>query len=368
MAFIGLFTFTIPLIKFGLIILELHHKEPLKITCLILEIAVCLAVVLQILGIVSLSKIAYFFHILIPLSLCIFSGCILFETFYYNNETTRCFLLPMSVLAVFSLLELANYYIFHFSVQVSFFFQLGVLIFLIIVSILCGHFIHDTFLIWTKNHQLLYEVSMVRKHMNMQKERNQILSETAMEIRRQRHDLRHQLVVIRNYIETGEKEKLIKYLDKLNANIPVDSEKRLCENEIVNSVALYYYTMAKKIGIESLSIDLDIPKNTGRVLDSDLCIIVGNLLENAVTACGNLKKEKPFIRMKSRLQYDILTITMDNNFQSVTQSINGDFQSQKSGGGIGLISICSVAEKYGGIAKFEVKNGVFLSSVYIHLA
>lgn len=71
--------------------------------------------------------------------------------------------------------------------------------------------------------------------------------------------------------------------------------------------------------------------------------------------------------MQSRLQFGILTITMDNSCQEVHKTADGTFRSQKAGGGTGLVSVRSMAEKYGGNARFEVKDHIFSSSVYLYL-
>ena len=102
-------------------------------------------------------------------------------------------------------------------------------------------------------------------------------------------------------------------------------------------------------------------------LNSDLAIIFGNLLENAIEACLKIDKEKRFIRISSDISYDMLIITMDNSYDGNLLSVDGRFRSTKREGfGIGLSSVQSVAEKYGGNARFEDKDGHFQSSVYIN--
>ena len=365
MAFLGLFTTAIPIINFGLAILNLHTSRPLKWMRSVLELCVCTAILLQIGGIVSFARSMYLFHLLIPLALCLFAACIFIDSIRYQNPIARRFLIPLSVLALFSLLEVANYYMFNFNVQKSFFFQIGVMVFVFMVSALCGYFIRDIFALRSNNCQLSYKVSMMEKQVEIQKTRHQFLSETSALVRQQRHDLKHHIAVIRSFLAGQETEKLMDYLDELSAKIPEEPFQTLCQNEAVNAVALHYHCAALKSGITPCSITLDIPKETGKVPESDLCVIVGNLLENAVAACKLC--DKPFICMKSRVTGSILTITMDNSCTGAESSPDGNFLSKKTGGGIGLASIRSVAEKYGGGCCFEVKNGVFSSSVYLYL-
>lgn len=365
MAFMGMFALPIPLCRFGMAALGLRHWKLLQWACRVMEAAVAASILLQLLGIAAFCKTMYLFHTLLPLSFCVFGGCVLWESIRYRNAAARRFLLPSLVLALFSLLEVANYYFWRLNVQKSFFFQLGVLAFLVLVSILFGFIMKDTFRLRVQNARLSYEVFLMEKQVEVQNRRYRLLSETAGQIRQQRHDLRHHIAVIRGFLESGELRPLSSYLDALAANIPEEQDERLCENEAVNAVAVYYRGAAHKAGIEDCSICLDIPEDTGRVPPGEMCVLIGNLLENAVAACQGT--EKPFIRMRSRLADGILTVTLDNRFLSVKPGPDGSFLSGKPGGGIGLHSIRSVAEKYGGSARFEARDGVFASSVYLRL-
>ncbi|MEY8336998.1 GHKL domain-containing protein [Lachnospiraceae bacterium 62-35] len=364
MAFTGLFTMPIPLIKFCLVLPDIHEKYLLKALCLVLECCVSLALFFQLAGIFSLSKTMYLFHVLIPLTLCISASFLLRESIQYRNLTASRFFLPLSVLAFFALIEVGNYYLFHFDVQKSFFFQIGVLLFIIMTSILCGYFIRDTLTLRARNRQLSYEVSLMEKQVSYQKERYQLLSETSAQIRQQRHDLKHHLTVIQSWLDRREPDRIAPYVDELSAKIPEEPFQTLCENEAVNAVALHYQTSAQNAGIACM-ICLDIPRDTGTVPESSLCVIVGNLLENAITACR--EADKPFIRIQSRFSDGILTITMDNNYSSLFQEEDGTFRSTKAGGGIGLASIHSIVQKHGGNCRFQAENGIFFSSIYLRL-
>ncbi|RAZ94270.1 ATP-binding protein, partial [Klebsiella oxytoca] len=84
-------------------------------------------------------------------------------------------------------------------------------------------------------------------------------------------------------------------------------------------------------GVTDCSIRLEIPEDTGSVPAHALCVVVGNLLENAVAACTGA--DAPFIRMRGRLADGILTIVMDNRYASVSRMPEGGFLSGKPGGG-----------------------------------
>lgn len=365
LAFLGLFTLAIPLLRFGLAVLRPHTPALLRIPCTLLSVCVCGAVLLQLTGSVSLSKSMYLFHILLPVCLCILAGTAIWEAVRYGNRMARRLLLPMAVLALSALLETGNYYLFRLNVQKSFFFQMGVLVFLAMVSIQCGHFMADMLALQWENHKLEKELSLLEKQIHMQEEHYRQITETAIQEKQQRHDFRHHISALRVLLEKEDTKAATAYLDALAAPPAKEKFPPVCRNETVNAVALHYLAMAVQSGITDCFVRLDIPEDTGRVPIHALCLVIGNLLENAVAACAGT--QAPFIRMRGRLADGILTIAMDNRYADVRQTPEGGFHSTKPGGGIGLLSIRSVAEKYGGGCRFEAADTVFSSSVYLRL-
>ena len=102
--------------------------------------------------------------------------------------------------------------------------------------------------------------------------------------------------------------------------------------------------------------------------DSDLSVIFGNLLENAVEACDRMTEGDKFISLSSSLQNGLLAVTMDNSFDGNFRKEGDRVRSSKRDDfGIGLASVRSLAQKAGGDARFEANGNVFLSSVYVRI-
>ncbi|WP_051280334.1 sensor histidine kinase [Anaerovorax odorimutans] len=364
LAFAGLFTLPIPLIYFGLEVINFKNKIPLLLNALLLGIFASLALFFQLFGLVSLSKSMYLFHILIPFTLCFFAGCILYEGIKCQNKSAKRFFFPMLVLALFTILETVNYQL-RFTNVLSLFFQIGIMIFILMMCMNGGIFIRDSLHLHVEKQQLEFEVNLMEKQVEAQKKHHKLLRENAEIVKAQRHDLRHQLAVIRNYSENEDNSKLISYLNTLIAEIPLEKGTDYCENTAVNAIVSHYAGIAEQNGIK-LSIKLNVPEYPEQITDSNLCVIFGNLLENAVEACARMTEGHKFIRLNSRLQYEILTITMDNSFDGKFVKKDGKFVSRKRRKlGIGLDSITSVTEKHGGSARFEADGLVFKSSVYV---
>ncbi len=186
--------------------------------------------------------------------------------------------------------------------------------------------------------------------------------ENAQQTRQLRHDLRHQLAAIQTMAGNGN-PRLTEYLSSLIQDIPA-AVTEYCENPVINAVVSRYASICQREGI-SLSTRLAVPAENPHMADSSLCVIFGNLLENAVEACGRMTEGKKFIHLNSRLDRGILTVTMDNSFSGAVHREKGRFRSSKREDfGVGLASIEAVARRHEGDARFETEGTVFHSLVY----
>lgn len=100
------------------------------------------------------------------------------------------------------------------------------------------------------------------------------------------------------------------------------------------------------------------------ISDQDLCIILGNALDNAVTAAGSYEGER-YIEVLSEKKHDMLLLTVDNSFDGILLQEKGKIYSKKRAKGeegIGILSIRKLCEKNGGASKFEADGNHFQAS------
>ncbi len=366
LAFMGLYTIPVPLLLFAFTMISFHDARPLHFLCLVDLYAAAIAFLLQLLGIAGFSQSLRFFHVLVPLTLLFLAGYILYEGLRYKNWLARKFFLPMAVLTISAILEVVNYSV-RFTNVLSSIFQIGAIIFTLMTGIIGGLVIRDALRLKEQKQQLAFEVSLMENQIEEQKKYHQALLQNAKAVKEQRHDLRHHLAVIQRYNQEGEEHLLAEYLDTLIAKIPSEQKMNYCENAAVNAIVSHYAAIAEEKGIEC-SIRLMVPEHLEQITDSSLCVIFGNLFENAIEACAGMTEGKKFIRLNSSLQYKTLVITLDNSFNGKFKEKDGRLISSKHGDfGIGTGSVAAVAQQHGGVAKFETDGFVFLSSVYVRL-
>ena len=183
---------------------------------------------------------------------------------------------------------------------------------------------------------------------------------------RARHDFKQTVrmlttLAVENDID-GIKEYLLKYSDTL----PGNDMHHYCKNIAVNALLNHYAFMAENSGI-SINWEIDLPDGIS-ISDTDLCITIGNILDNAMTACT--EAEERYIKLTVRLHNDSsLYIIAVNSFGGKLKQ-KGDryISTHRNGSGIGLSSVTAIAEKNGGTAHFHHNGNEFFSEVVMNVS
>ena len=159
--------------------------------------------------------------------------------------------------------------------------------------------------------------------LSMQQQRYENLRTAIEEARQARHDMRHQLNQISALAEAGDLENLKSYLAKTVSRIP-NLDMCFCENRAADSVVGYYCAMAKRDEIPFRA-RLDLPE-TLPVDEIDMCLVLSNLLENALEASLRTAPGRRQIEITACVHADrILLIEVENAFDGEVNEKNGVF-------------------------------------------
>lgn len=217
------------------------------------------------------------------------------------------------------------------------------------------------------NARLKADMDTTNLILNQQREQYRSLTENIEHTKNMRHDMRHQIAAISGYLNRADLDGALRYCQELTQSIQSPDEKIFCDNLTINVIISYYLASAEGNGIKNF-IKLQIPSDIGRISEQDLCVIFGNLLENAVEACQYVPESERFLHLSSRVRYNKLYITLDNSFDGNAKKENDIYLSRKRDGqGIGLSSIRAAAERYDGIVEFSFEGNVFQSSVMVDM-
>lgn len=194
------------------------------------------------------------------------------------------------------------------------------------------------------------EFQLLERHMHEKESMMQ-------EIRVKRHDLKHQMLKLLTLLQKGEYGKLesdmkqMAELESLNGLLVVNTQ-----NSIIDSFVNNQYAVAKEKGID-FRVKIDVPAELP-FAGEDLCVILGNALDNAIEACERGQVSKPWISIKLIYDGANLLMTLENSFDGTIRKNKKGMQiSRKANSqqhGIGTYSIQRVVQKYHGYYHVEV--------------
>ena len=123
---------------------------------------------------------------------------------------------------------------------------------------------------------------------------------STLQLRDVRHNMKNNLVSILAYAENKECEKIIGFVNEIMEEGGVTiSTITNSGNIVIDSLIGYWYVTAKNKGIDftvTISIPMKMPFK-----GADICLILGNLLENAVEAAEKVNEKK---YIKIQIKYD----------------------------------------------------------------
>ena len=205
----------------------------------------------------------------------------------------------------------------------------------------------------------------VTKMLEAQKAHYPTLIEMEQEIRAARHDLRHHINLLRELLTRGDTESLCSYLGMYSDSQAANTRISYCGHYVTDMLLGFYSRLAERQGTAFL-VQAEISE-TLAVLDVDLCVMLSNLLENALEASAKLPKEKQEIIVRIGEKRGQLIILIENSFDGVLIKKHGRILSSKGNSrqGAGLSSVNAAVSRYGGNAEFYAQKYRFYSEIYL---
>ena len=201
--------------------------------------------------------------------------------------------------------------------------------------------------------------------LNLQRMQHERLLQYNEEVKAARHDLRHHLSVIRGFLDRDDRDGLEDYLTAYERELPPDIRRTFTKNFALNVVCTHFAEEARKYEID-YDVELDMPERLP-INEPEICALLGNLLENAVDACREVREAAPFLRARGAWEDGHIVFTVDNSCEREPKWKDGRLLSSKRAGfGTGTWTVQRAAERCGGAAKFTYEDGVFYASVLLY--
>lgn len=215
-----------------------------------------------------------------------------------------------------------------------------------------------------KRKNLVFEQAINIYDMHIKEKENSVI-----EFRRAKHDFNNQLIYLIKLSEEERYDELIDYLRKIITLEPFNHILIAnTDHSVIDALVNYKYTLAQNLGID-FHINLDVPTELP-FANSDICVILGNALDNALEANIRLGSGHRYIKFLMRLDYRNLNILIENSFNGTIRTnkrgkivtIKEDFDNH----GIGMDSIRKAAEKYHGYVMTEYECNVFKLKIILY--
>ena len=201
--------------------------------------------------------------------------------------------------------------------------------------------------------------------LSMEERRYDQLKDYMDRTRAMRHDFRQHLRVIDALAQSDQYDELVSYVSEL-AGEAGNSATKMYANRAVDAVYSYYDRMAQQQDTR-IEWQLDVP---GRVFvkESDLCAVLGNLVENALQAVAKLPEDRREVRVTARLMSEgMMGIVVRNPYEgTVRLGKNGLPRERKRNHGIGLPSVQAIVNRYDGSFDLNTKGGEFVVSILMY--
>lgn len=179
-----------------------------------------------------------------------------------------------------------------------------------------------------------------------------------------RHDMKLHFQTLYHMIVNKYFERAEKYLEDTNLVKKVVNYKVHTGNIVFDAIINAKLSEAEYEGINTRII-CQIPSDI-EMDDADICILFGNLLDNAIEGCQRVEKSEKEINVYIKYNRNRLSCCIKNTSLSDLKKEGDNFVSLKKGAnehGVGLYNIKNVVLKYEGICKMINENGYFQTNI-----
>ena len=215
------------------------------------------------------------------------------------------------------------------------------------------------------------EANYAKEIITSGEEHYQKMDELFEKLRIMRHDFKYHQNVLLDFMQKGETGKAIEYLKGQQAEALQHELMHFCDNHVINALLIWYAGRYEKSGID-YTFKVILPEKLP-VSDYDMCIVIGNLLENALEASLKLTDNRK-VDLDIILHNEQLALKIKNNFnpspgkQKLAMEATNVLANPMNSRGLGLRSVQIVTDRYKGKLFVKPVENIFTVTVLIDLA
>jgi len=178
-----------------------------------------------------------------------------------------------------------------------------------------------------------------------------------------RHDYQKHIQVMKAHAANGDIDAVARYLDDLGADLQKVDNIIKTGNKMADAILNSKISFAMSNNINVLAdVNVAIELSTSQI---DLCIIIGNLMDNAVEACLALPEDERIIRIFIEMKNTQLYMSVTNSTAERKKRKTGSRFASTKGGGLGLARIDNIIERHSGYINRNSEDGVFSTEILL---
>lgn len=203
------------------------------------------------------------------------------------------------------------------------------------------------------------EIETMKELEKKASENYKILENNEQEVRKLKHDMNNNILVLKNLIDKNNIDTAKEYLNELSIKIGKVSSTVYTKNYTLDSVL---NIEAKKAQLYDISYKVSIISSHEIFISSiDISTILCNALDNAIEGAKDSKKKLIYISIE--IKKDRIYIIIQNSI-SETDNINLISNKQdKKQHGYGLKNIKEIVNKYEGYIDFKIDEDIFILDI-----
>lgn len=211
-------------------------------------------------------------------------------------------------------------------------------------------------------HKLVLKNTQLEQQINFQKNKYSQLSTTYRNTRRVVHDTKKHHFTILKYIEEKRYDELNTYVKASYEDLENTYSLFNTGNLVIDSLLSNYSNLAKENSIVfSTSLNLEAVRIP--IEDYDLCIILGNLLDNCINACKKLAVSDRWIKLSIYIDaYDKFRIDCCNSTKNLPKKIKPDTSLEH---GFGTTNVDQTVKKNRGMMISDMTDDQYTTIISI---
>jgi sensor histidine kinase regulating citrate/malate metabolism len=181
-----------------------------------------------------------------------------------------------------------------------------------------------------------------------------------------RHDYHNHIQAMKVFLTLKQEAEHFEYLNKLDEDLTGVDVVLKTGNVMVDAILNSKISLAKSREIK-INAKASVPSPLA-FSEIDLCVIIGNLFDNAMEACAKIPDaERRFIRVFIGRHNQMLYISFTNSTHNRVKRDGRSFRSTKGSAshGFGLMRVDRITGKYGGFVNRQAEDGVFATEIML---